>query len=55
MTSADLAFTAPIVLSAKDIPKVRKILIETISEIAKIVEQSSSEELMYLGVDWIKI
>ena len=55
MTVDDLAFTAPLTLAAKDIPKIRKILLDTISEISKIVEKSPSEETVYLAIDWIKI
>ncbi len=55
MSLEDLAFTAPVSISKKDLPKVRTILLEAISNIAKIVEDSPSEEVMYLGVDWIKI
>lgn len=55
MTREDLVFTAPISISNKDIPKVRKILLEAISEISKIIEKSPEEEITYLGIDWLKI
>jgi hypothetical protein len=55
MRQEDLAFTGPISLSEKDIPKVRSILLETISEISKIVEESDSDGIAYLGIDWIKL
>jgi len=55
MTVEDLAFTAPISISSKDIPKVRKILLEAIAEISKLVEASSPEEITYLGIDWLRI
>lgn len=55
MTSEDLAFTAPISIAKKDLQKVRSILLESISNIAKIVEDSPSEEVAYLGIDWIKM
>ena len=55
MTQEDLCFTAPISIANKDKSKVRKILLDTISEISKIVEPSTSEEVIYLGIDWIKI
>jgi uncharacterized protein (TIGR02147 family) len=54
VTASDLVFTAPISLAAKDIPEVRKILLEAISEIAKIVDHSPCEEMAYLGIDWIQ-
>lgn len=55
MTRDDLAFTSPLSISVKDAAKVRKILLNTISEIARIVEVSDSEEVIYLGIDWIKV
>ena len=55
MGSDDLAFTAPISIAKKDIPKIRKILLDTISEISNVVEASPSEEILYLGIDWIKM
>lgn len=51
----DLSFTAPVSISKKDVPKVRERLLDTISEIARTVEKSGSEEVLYLGIDWIKI
>jgi len=55
MSSDDLAFTAPISMAKKDISKVRKILLEAILEISNLVEASPSEEVLYLGIDWIKM
>lgn len=55
MTFDDLAFTAPIALSKKDISKVRTILLNAISEIGKLVEKSPSKAVAYLGIDWIKM
>ncbi|MBK9321619.1 MAG: TIGR02147 family protein [Bdellovibrionaceae bacterium] len=55
ITLEDLSFTAPISLSPDDIPKIRRILLEAISEISKLVENSASEEVAYLGIDWIKM
>jgi uncharacterized protein (TIGR02147 family) len=54
-TPQDLAFTAPISLSKKDKDRVRSILLGAISDISKIVESSPAEEVLYLGIDWIKI
>lgn len=51
----DLVFTAPVSFSKKDSEKVRKILLNAISDIAKIIESSPAEEVAYLGIDWIKI
>lgn len=55
MSSDDLAFTAPISIAKKDIQKIRKVLLEAISEISTVVEESPSEEVVYLGIDCIKI
>ena len=55
MTSSDLAFTAPVSVAKKDISKVRNVLVEAIADIAKIVEDSKSENVVYLGIDWIKL
>lgn len=54
-TKEDLAFTAPVSISKADTDKVRKILLNAISDIAKTVEASGSEEVVYLGIDWIKV
>lgn len=53
--ATDLAFTAPVALAKKDLPKVRSILLDTIAEISGLIEKSPSEEVAYLGIDWIKI
>ncbi len=55
MTSKDLAFTAPVALSNNDTPKVRKILMDAIEEISKIVANSATDEISYLAIDWIKL
>jgi uncharacterized protein (TIGR02147 family) len=55
MTSNDLAFTAPLSVSQKDAQKVRSVLLDAISEISKIVEKSPAEQVVYLGIDWIKM
>jgi len=55
MNSEDLVFTAPMSLAAKDLAKVRKILLEAVSEIAKLVDKSAAEEVAYLGIDWFKL
>ena len=55
MNKEDLAFTAPVSISKNDSEKVRKILLNAISEIAKLIQSSPEEEVVYLGIDWIKI
>jgi uncharacterized protein (TIGR02147 family) len=51
----NLSFTAPVTIAKKDVAKVKEILLETISQISKVVEDSPSEEVVYLGIDWLKI
>jgi uncharacterized protein (TIGR02147 family) len=51
----DLIFTAPVSLSRRDFMKVRSILLTAISELSKVVEDSPSEELAFVGIDWIGI
>lgn len=55
MTSDDLSFTAPVSISRKDISKIRSILLDAISESAKIVDSSPAEEIVYLGIDWLRM
>lgn len=55
ITTTDLCFTAPISISKNDLPKIRSLLLEVIADIAKIVDDSPAEELVYLGIDWIKM
>ena len=54
VSKEDLAFTSPVSISKNDSEKVKKILLNTISDIAKIIEKSPPEEIIYLGIDWIK-
>lgn len=54
MGTDDLAFTAPVSISRRDMEKVRTILLDAISDIAKVVENSPAGEVAYLGIDWIK-
>lgn len=55
ITPLDLAFTAPVSISRKEIPKVRAILLDAISEVAKRTDALPSEEVAYLGIDWIRL
>lgn len=51
----DMAFTAPVSISEEDFPKVREVLVRTISDISKIVKESEAEAVAYLGIDWIRL
>lgn len=55
MRDDDLAFTAPISLSTDDRAKIRHLLLDTISKIGKTVQDSEPEEIVYLGIDWLKV
>lgn len=50
-----LSFTAPVSIARKDIVVVREILLETISKVSKVVEDSPPEAVVYLGIDWLKL
>jgi uncharacterized protein (TIGR02147 family) len=54
-TLDDVSFTAPVSVAKRDIEKVRAILLEAVSDVAKIVENSPPEEVVYFGIDWIKM
>ena len=55
ITKEDLVFTAPISISKNDFEQIRKNLLSTITEISKVVTESKDEEVVYLGIDWIKL
>ncbi len=50
-----LHYSSPMTLSKKDYEKIRKILIEIIEKVGKIVDPSPSEELICLNIDLFKI
>ncbi len=50
-----LHYSSPFTLSKKDCDKVRKKMLIAIEEVEKIVDPSSSEELMCLNIDWFKV
>jgi hypothetical protein len=55
MDANDLVFTAPVSLAREDIPAVKEILLKAIGDISKVVEKSDSEDVVYLGIDWLRI
>ncbi len=55
MTASDLCFTAPVSISRKDFERVRAKILDLISDAAKTIDASPAKELVYFGVDWIRI
>lgn len=51
----NLVFTSPLSISKNDAEEVRKVILDAISEISKIVSDSPPEEIYYLGIDWLQI
>ena len=49
-----LYFTAPVSIAKKDVPQVRKILVDTIEKISYVVEESPEEDLACLNIDWFQ-
>ena len=49
-----LRYTAPMTLSAKDARKVREMIVQFLEKIDKVVEDSPSEELHCLTIDWFR-
>lgn len=52
---AELAYTAPMTLSAKDVLKIRAALADVVENVDHIVGPSSSEKLYCLNIDWFEI
>lgn len=55
LSPAEICYSSPLTLSKKDAEKIKKILIELISEVNSIREPSPCEELRCLNIDWVKI
>jgi uncharacterized protein (TIGR02147 family) len=51
----ELMFTGPLTVSQENMTHIRNRLLELIGEISKTVKKSSSEQLAYLGIDWLEI
>jgi uncharacterized protein (TIGR02147 family) len=52
---SELVFTSPVVVSVKDAEIIRRKLLDAIEDCVKVVDQSPSERLMCLNVDWVEI
>lgn len=53
--SSELAFTMPVTLSAADILRVRKMLLNFIQEVDRVFDKSPSEKLCCLNIDWLEV
>ena len=53
LTEEELAFTAPLALSEKDVGQIRALLLEAIGNVSKIVEESPAERLACLNIDLV--
>jgi uncharacterized protein (TIGR02147 family) len=51
----ELVFTSPVAVSQKDATLIRRQLLDVVDQWAKIADQSSSERLMCLNLDWIEV
>ena len=51
----ELAYTAPVSLSAEDARAIREILAKAVERIDKLVEPSDCEKLFCLNIDWFEV
>lgn len=54
-TESELAYTAPMTLSASDVLKIRDLLADLVEETDKIVGPSPSEKLYCMCLDWFEV
>jgi hypothetical protein len=48
----DFYFSVPMVISAKDKDLIRTLLVDLLNNVDSVIENSPSEELMCLNIDW---
>lgn len=53
--SEDIAYSAPLTISQKDATRVKRELVNFISELSKIVIPSDPEELRCINIDWFRV
>ena len=51
LTDEELAFTSPMTLATKDLPKVKAILLAAVAQIREVVQGSEPEELVAVTID----
>ncbi len=55
LTDRDLAFTAPLTISAKDAGEIKSLILKFIEDATGVIADSPSEEGYCLNIDWFKI
>jgi uncharacterized protein (TIGR02147 family) len=55
LKASEIVFTSPVVVSAADAEIIRRKLLDAIEDCVKVVDQSPSERLMCLNLDWVEI
>ena len=55
LTETEIAYSSPMSLSQDNAVKIRKLIVEWVSEVNKIRASSACEALYFLNVDWVKI
>jgi len=51
----ELIFTSPLTIGARDLGKVRNMLMEFLDSLKRIVQQTDPDTLACLNIDWIKV
>ena len=54
LTETEIAYSSPMSISKEDAIKIRKLIVEWVSQVNKTRESSVSEALYFFNVDWIK-
>jgi uncharacterized protein (TIGR02147 family) len=54
MRDDELFFTSPVSIARKDVPRVRKVLVQAIEDAFKIIDPSACEEVACLNIDWFR-
>ncbi len=55
LSDDELVYTCPVLIEKKDIPKIKKLILEFLESTDKVFDASGSEELCCLNIDWVKI
>ena len=55
LSSEELFYSGPMVLSVQTMKDIRKELIRLIEDVTKLVEPSPAERLACLNIDWFKV
>ena len=55
LTDEDLMVTAPVSISKSDFKKIRKKIVDLISDVSKTVKETDATEIACLNIDWVTI